>query len=87
MHGSLLKFLWLDRSPGGLPTVHNVYTLSAQQEEPMSDAAVSSTAPSRAWTEDWLAVWIGLLIFAVALAGLAGKDTGLCGYGIGLDGP
>lgn len=40
----------------------------------MSDAAVSSTAPSRALTEDWLSVWVGLLIFGLALVGLSGRD-------------
>jgi hypothetical protein len=42
--------------------------------------AVSSTPPSRELTEDWLAVWIGLLIFVLALAGLAGWD--LLGWAI-----
>jgi uncharacterized membrane protein YadS len=40
----------------------------------MANAALSSTAPSRGLSEDWLAVWIGLLIFVLALAGLAGID-------------
>src|SRR5262245_31343292 len=40
----------------------------------MTDTALSSAPPSRELTEDWLAVWIGLLIFALALAGLAGRD-------------
>jgi hypothetical protein len=33
-----------------------------------------STASSRGLSEDWLAAWIGLLIFVLALAGLAGID-------------
>jgi uncharacterized membrane protein YadS len=40
----------------------------------MTDVALSSTPPSRELTEDWLAVWAGLLIFALALGGLAGWD-------------
>jgi hypothetical protein len=40
----------------------------------MTDVALSSTPPSRELTEDWLAVWVGLLIFVLALAGLAGRD-------------
>jgi uncharacterized membrane protein YadS len=40
----------------------------------MTDGALSSTPPSRELTEDWLAVWAGLLIFALALGGLAGWD-------------
>jgi uncharacterized membrane protein YadS len=40
----------------------------------MADTALSSTPPSRELTEDWLSVWIGLLIFALASAGLAGRD-------------
>ena len=40
----------------------------------MTDMALSSTPPRRELTEDWLAVWVGLLIFALALAGLAGRD-------------
>jgi uncharacterized membrane protein YadS len=35
---------------------------------------VASALPSRELTEDWLAVCVGLLIFALALAGLAGRD-------------
>src|SRR5262249_16809519 len=35
----------------------------------------SSTAQPAPWiNEDWLALWIGLAIFALALAGLAGND-------------
>jgi hypothetical protein len=34
----------------------------------------SAATSNRALTEDWLSVAIGLLIFALALAGLAGKD-------------
>jgi uncharacterized membrane protein YadS len=44
------------------------------------DMAVSSTPPTRELTEDWLAVWVGLLIFVLALAGLAGWD--LLGWAI-----
>jgi uncharacterized membrane protein YadS len=40
----------------------------------MTNIAVSSTPPSRELTEDWLAVWVGLLIFGLALAGLVGRD-------------
>ena len=40
----------------------------------MANAALSNTAASRGLSEDWLAVWIGLLIFVLALAGLAGID-------------
>jgi uncharacterized membrane protein YadS len=40
----------------------------------MSDLALSTAAPGRAVTEDWLAVWIGLLVFALALVGVAGPD-------------
>jgi hypothetical protein len=40
----------------------------------MANGALSSTASSRGLSEDWLAVWIGLLIFVLALAGLAGID-------------
>ena len=39
----------------------------------MTNSALSST-PRRELTEDWLAVWVGLLIFTLALAGLAGRD-------------
>ena len=39
----------------------------------MTNSALSST-PRRELTEDWLAVFVGLLIFALALAGLAGRD-------------
>jgi hypothetical protein len=40
----------------------------------MANTALSSTASSGGLSEDWLAVWIGLLIFVLALAGLAGID-------------
>ena len=40
----------------------------------MPEQARSISAPGRALTEDWLSVAIGLLIFVLALAGLAGKD-------------
>jgi uncharacterized membrane protein YadS len=40
----------------------------------MTNMAHSSTPQSRELTEDWLAVWVGLLIFALALAGMAGRD-------------
>ena len=40
----------------------------------MANEALSRTALSRGLSEDWLAVWIGLLIFVLALAGLAGID-------------
>ncbi len=40
----------------------------------MADMALSRAPPSRELTEDWLAVFVGLLIFALALAGLAGQD-------------
>ena len=40
----------------------------------MADMALSRAPPSRELTEDWLAVFVGLLIFALALAGLAGRD-------------
>ena len=40
----------------------------------MANEALSRTALSRGLSEDWLAVWIGLLIFVLALAGLAGLD-------------
>ena len=40
----------------------------------MANAALSSTASNRGLSEDWLAVGIGLLIFGLALAGLAGID-------------
>jgi hypothetical protein len=40
----------------------------------MANAALSRTASNRGLSEDWLAVWIGLLIFVLALAGLAGID-------------
>jgi uncharacterized membrane protein YadS len=40
----------------------------------MSDLALSRTAPGPALTEDWLAVWIGLLVFGLALIGVAGPD-------------
>ncbi len=40
----------------------------------MTNMALSSTPPSRELTEDWLAVGVGLLIFGLALAGLAGRD-------------
>src|ERR1700730_14090787 len=40
----------------------------------MANAALSRTASSRGLSEDWLAVWLGLLIFVLALAGLAGID-------------
>jgi uncharacterized membrane protein YadS len=46
----------------------------------MTDMAVSSMPPTRELTEDWLAVWVGLLIFVLALAGLAGWD--LLGWAI-----
>jgi hypothetical protein len=40
----------------------------------MTDAVHSSVASSHALSEDWLAFWIGLLVFGLALAGLAGTD-------------
>src|SRR5260221_4093971 len=40
----------------------------------MSDLALSSTASGRPITEDWLAVWIGLLVFVLALVGVSGPD-------------
>ena len=40
----------------------------------MANVAVSSTASGRGINEDWLALWIGLLIFVLALAGLKGVD-------------
>ena len=40
----------------------------------MADAALTRSVPTRSLTEDWLAVWIGLPIFALALLGVAGPD-------------
>ncbi len=40
----------------------------------MTNSALSRTPPGSELTEDWLAVLVGLLIFALALAGLAGRD-------------
>ena len=40
----------------------------------MANAALSTPASTRGLSEDWLAVWIGLLIFVSALAGLVGPD-------------
>ncbi len=40
----------------------------------MSNAVLTKASPDIGLTEDWLAVWIGLLIFALALAGVAGTD-------------
>lgn len=40
----------------------------------MTEHALPTTAPANGPNEDWLAVWIGLLIFALALVGLAGHD-------------
>lgn len=37
-------------------------------------AAEARQAPTPALSEDWLAVWIGLLIFVLALAGIAGPN-------------
>src|SRR5215831_17366612 len=55
--------------------VHNIHKLIFRfhREGRMTNSALSST-PRRELTEDWLAVWVGLLIFALALAGLAGRD-------------
>jgi hypothetical protein len=39
----------------------------------MVDAALSSSVPTSSLSEDWLAVWIGLPIFALALLGVAGR--------------
>src|SRR6202040_3411098 len=41
----------------------------------MANAALSSTTPSRGFSEDWLAVGIGLFIFVCALVGLQGIDV------------
>lgn len=40
----------------------------------MAHVAVTSTASGRRFNEDWLALWIGLLIFVLALGGLKGVD-------------
>src|SRR5208283_2833072 len=40
----------------------------------MTDAALTRSVSTSSLTEDWLAVWIGLLIFALALLGVAGPD-------------
>jgi hypothetical protein len=60
-----------------LPYVYNIYKLSFLQDRPegkMTDAVHSSVASSHALSEDWLAFFIGLLVFGLALAGLAGTD-------------
>ncbi len=40
----------------------------------MTDAALTRSVSTSSLTEDWLAVWIGLPIFALALLGVAGPD-------------
>lgn len=40
----------------------------------MTDTALSHPASDRSLSEDWLAVIIGLLVFALALYGVAGQD-------------
>jgi len=40
----------------------------------MTDAALTRSVLTSSLTEDWLAVWIGLPIFALALLGVAGPD-------------
>src|SRR4051812_1773052 len=44
------------------------------EERPMSEAVIATPALGRRLTEDWLAAWAGLLVFALALLGLAGPD-------------
>lgn len=40
----------------------------------LANAVNTSATPGAALTEDWLSVWIGLLIFVLALAGVAGPN-------------
>ena len=40
----------------------------------MTDTALTSSVSASRLTEDWLAVWIGLAIFALALLGVKGPD-------------
>ena len=40
----------------------------------MTDTALTRSVSTSSLTEDWLAVWIGLPIFALALLGVAGPD-------------
>jgi uncharacterized membrane protein YadS len=40
----------------------------------MSDAGLSKSVAEQSLSEDWLAVWIGLLIFGLAAAGVYGSD-------------
>jgi uncharacterized membrane protein YadS len=46
-----------------------------RRENDLSEAVLTTTGPQRALTEDWLAVVVGLAVFLLAIAQLAGIDA------------